>query len=233
MAPKSERFEMRLDEDILSRVDEWREKQGDGPSRAEAMRRLLEAGLARSKSDTVKFSDGEKLLAMMMRDLYKHLKVDGEIDPEFVGEVMWGGHYWAPRWDMQGLFHDYEDDPRDVRFVANVLDMWTFVERAYEKLSATDKARVELDAEPFGKFVEFPGFDGNNETSQMGIARFFIDQMKRFSRFKGRELNSHAPMIGAYRRMLLVFEPLRATLVGIELSADQLVAILKARVRAQ
>lgn len=233
MAMKSERFEMRLDEDILARVDMWRAKQDDVPSRAEAMRRLVELGLMRSVSDTVRFSDGEKLLAIMMRDVYKHLKLKGEIDPDFVGEVIWGGHYWAPKWEMQGLFHDYEDDPQDVRFVVDVLDMWTFVERAYEKLSKKDRERVEKEADPFGKYVQFAGFDGNNESSYIGIARFLVDKMNRFSQFKGRELNSHAPSIATYRRMLSVFEPMRASLVGTELGANQLIRILKAKMHSE
>jgi uncharacterized protein YfbU (UPF0304 family) len=231
MAQKSERFEMRVDEDTLERVDKWRMKQGDLPSRAEAMRRLVEVGLARGAgaSMSVNFTDGEKLLVMMMRDLYKHLKVRGEIDPEFIGEVIWSGHYWAPRWDMQGLFHDHEDSPDNVRFVVDVLDMWTFLERAHAKLSAKEKARVEKEADPFGKHVQFTGFDGNNESEHMGIARFLIEQMNRFQLFKGRELNSHMPTLGTYRRMLQVFEPMRKTLVGAELSADQIIAILKAK----
>ena len=233
MATKSERFEMRLDEDILARVDKWRAKQDDVPSRAEAMRRLVELGLMRSVSDTVRFSDGEKLLAIMLRDVYKHLKLKGEIDPDFVGEVIGGGHYWAPKWEMQGLFHDYEDDPQDVRFVVDVLDMWAFAERAYEKLSKKDKERVEKEADPFGKYVQFAGFDGNNESSFIGIARFLIDQMNRFSQFKGRDLNSHAPTLAAYRRMLSVFEPMRVSLVGTELDANQLIRILKAEMHGE
>ena len=45
MSPKTERFEMRMDPETLSRIDEWRRKQADLPSRAEAMRRLVELGL--------------------------------------------------------------------------------------------------------------------------------------------------------------------------------------------
>lgn len=228
MALKSERFEMRLDEAILDRVDKWRAKQDEIPSRAEAMRRLIEIGLARAGSDVVSFSDGEKLLTIMMRDLYKHLKVNGDVDPDFMGEVLWGGHYWAPRWEMQGLFHDYADDPRDVRFVVDVLDMWTFIERGHQKLSAKDKARVEREAEPFGKHVRFAGFDGNDEAALLGIARFLIEKMKRFSLFRGRDFNSHAPTMGTYSRMLQVFEPMRASLVGKELDAGQIIAIMKA-----
>jgi uncharacterized protein YfbU (UPF0304 family) len=77
--------------------------------------------------------------------------------------------------------------------------------------------------------VKFIGFDGNNESELMGIARFLIDDMERFTSFKGRELNSHMPTRSMYRRMLSVFEPIRKTLVGVELSADQLITILNAK----
>lgn len=229
MGTMSERFEMRVDEEIMTKVDAWRSEQGDVPSRAEAMRRLVEHGLTRAKRETVTFSDGEKLLAVMMRDVYKHLNIKGQIDPDFVCDIIYGGHYWAAQWDLSGLFTDYEDDPRDVTLVVNVLDMWRFIEYGYGKLSKRDKERVEKEAGPFGKSVKFTGFDGNNETSHMGIARFLVNKMGRWSMFKGRELNSHFPTLDTYRRMLAVFEPMRAGLVGAELSADQLIQILKAR----
>jgi len=42
---KTERFELRLTGDLLARVDEWRRNQPDLPTRSEAFRRLVEAGL--------------------------------------------------------------------------------------------------------------------------------------------------------------------------------------------
>jgi uncharacterized protein len=50
MAPKTERFEMRLETTMIERVDTWRRKQEDLPSRAEAFRRLVELGLAAKKT---------------------------------------------------------------------------------------------------------------------------------------------------------------------------------------
>jgi hypothetical protein len=38
-------FQMRASEDFLRRIDDWRRKQPDLPSRAAAIRRLIEAGL--------------------------------------------------------------------------------------------------------------------------------------------------------------------------------------------
>jgi uncharacterized protein YfbU (UPF0304 family) len=230
MVLKGERFEMRLDEDVLNRVDQWRAKQSDVPTKTEAMRRLVELGLAKSSGESVQFSDGEKLLVVMMRDIYKHLKItNGESDPDFMAEVIFGGHYWAPKWKMQGLYHDHEDDPRDVSLVVDVLDMWSFVEEAYEKFSKKEKERIEKEAEPFGTNVRFLGFDGNNESTHIGITRFFVEKMGRFSRFKKRDFNSHMPTVERYRRMLIVFEPMRRGLIGNGLSASQVISILNAR----
>lgn len=43
--PKTERFELRLDQETLAAVDSWRKNQSDLPSRSEAVRRLIETGL--------------------------------------------------------------------------------------------------------------------------------------------------------------------------------------------
>lgn len=230
MAPKSERFEMRLDEEILGRVDEWRSEQSDLPSRAEAMRRLIEQGLARQKSTAVSLTDGEKLLFMILRDMCKQLNLKkGETDLELMASVIYGGHYWAPRWEMSGLFHDHQDKESDVRSVVNVLDMWSFIESGYAKLGKKEKDQIAADVGPLGRSVQFIGFDGNNESELMSISMFLIDDMRRFSEFKGRDMNSHLPMAAAYRKMYAVFEPMRASLVGVSLSVAQITAILQAR----
>ncbi|WP_349609051.1 YfbU family protein [Cupriavidus sp. DF5525] len=230
MPPKTERFELRMDEDVLARIDDWRGEQEDLPTRSEAVRRLVELGLSRTGGDRVKFSDGEKLLTIMLRDIYKHLGMkSGEIDPDFVSEAICGGHSWALKWKMHGLYHDYEDEPTEVRFVVNVLDMWSFVEIGYRNLDQDDRDRIEREVGPLGKHVAFRGFDGNNEASYMGIALFFVEKMGRFGEFKGRDMNSHVPMVGAYRAMLRAFEPMRKTLIGANLGADQIIAILQAR----
>jgi metal-responsive CopG/Arc/MetJ family transcriptional regulator len=45
MEEKSERFEMRVQASFLKRLDSWRREQDDLPSRAEAIRRLVEQAL--------------------------------------------------------------------------------------------------------------------------------------------------------------------------------------------
>jgi uncharacterized protein YfbU (UPF0304 family) len=229
MQAKTERFEMRLDQETLGIVDEWRGRQRDLPSRAEAIRRLIETGMAPPPplgKHSPKLSDGEKLILLMLGEIYKHLKIKGEIDPNFIAETIYGGHYWGLSWKYSGMFHGLEDNDRTVSEVVDVLAMWSFIESSYGMLSQKDKDRVEKEAEPFGKHVCFQGFDGNNETEHLGIARFLIEQLDRFSTFEGRDLNSHYPSIQPYRRMLHVFEPMRRTLIGRELGASEIISIL-------
>lgn len=220
------RFEMRLDEDILERLDRWRAKQSDVPSRAEAVRRLLGIGLA--KAD-VKISEGEKLILMMLRDQHNHLKVNGDTDPEFIQNMLLGGHYWSLDWRMPGLFHDHVDNRSDVHEVVNVLEMWSFIESGFANLSRAEKERVISKAGIRGKKLAFLGFDGNTESNLISIARFLINDLERFEHFKDRRLNSHSPSIQVYRRMLGIFQPMLARLIGRELEADEIISLLNAR----
>lgn len=122
---------------------------------------------------------------------------------------------------MQGVFHDHVDSDSNLKHVADVLDMWSFMEEAYEGLTAAQRKRLVEEIGPWAKTVSLLGFDGNNESSQMSIASFLVNQMDRFTRFKGRDLNSHSPTYGRYSCMLTLFEPMRRTFVGHGLDAAQ------------
>lgn len=230
MQPKTERFEMRLDPGTLEKVDAWRKRQADLPSRAEAVRRLMETGLSEMESKPLRLSDGEKLIASMLCEICKHHKIDGGIDPSFVEEVIYGGHYWGLEWKYGGIFDVQADNMETVHEVGDILDVWWFLEQSYARLSKKDKDYVEKEAEPFGKNVVFRGFDGNNETEHLNIAQFLINKLDRFVDFKGRGLNSHIPSIGRYRRMVRAFEPMRPHLGGGNLlSAGHIIELLNAQ----
>jgi uncharacterized protein len=100
-----------------------------------------------------------------------------------------------------------------VREVCNYLDMWGCLELSWSRLSEEEKEKIAVDAEPFGTDVSFPGFDGNNEGEYMNVARFLVDDLQRFSSFKGRgDLNSHSQSIETYARMYQVFGAMRPSL---------------------
>jgi uncharacterized protein YfbU (UPF0304 family) len=176
-------------------------------------------------------TDGEKLILMMLAEIHEKVGIKNGIDPTFVKEAIWSGNAWGLKWKFPGVF-DTSETPESVRDeVLDVLDMWSLIEWSYKDLSKADKARVEKEAEPFGKNVRFRGFDGNNESKHLNVARFLIDHLDRYSDFKNRDLNSHMPSIDAYRRMFKVFESMRNSLGGRgSLDASQIIEILKAMI---
>jgi uncharacterized protein YfbU (UPF0304 family) len=230
MAALSERFEMRLDEDLVKRLDQWRAERPGLPSRSEAARALIEIGLVRADNSNAQLSDGEKLILGMLADLHKGLKVEGETDVDLIMNSIYGGHLWALKWELPGLLHDHVDNRRSVSEVVNILDMWSFMESAYEKANAAAKKRIKKECEPLGDPIRFHGFDGNNEGEHLSIARFLIEKLDRFRSFKGRDLNSHCPSIERHRAMYRKFEGMRPSLgLGRELSVEQLIELMNTR----
>ncbi len=228
MTALTERFELRLDEETLQTIDSWRSRQPDLPSRAEAIRRLIMRGLE-DRSGPLHFSGPEMLIVHLLCDLLRGSRQRSEFDPKFIQEALVGGHFWGLEWEYSGIFHHHHDRREIVKEVVDVLDMWDFIEGAYEALGQKDRQRILVEAEPFGKHVRFEGFDGNNEGAHYSVASFMVQDLGRFSRFAKRELNSHSPVIDAYRRMFAVFEPMRAKLAGSRLNASQIIELLQAK----
>jgi uncharacterized protein len=173
----------------------------------------------------VKLSDGEKLILTMLSDIYEHLGIEG-FDPKLIRDAINDGQAWAIKWKYRGIF-DIDETESDVHHdTVDILGMWDLIERAYGNLNSADKQRIETEAAPFGKNVEFMGFDGRDETDHLSVARFLIDRMGKFDKFKGRELDSHMPgSLASYKRMYKVFDGARGS--G-ELTAEQIIEILNA-----
>jgi uncharacterized protein YfbU (UPF0304 family) len=179
----------------------------------------------------MKLSDGEKLILLMLCELYKHGKVKGEIDPGFVQSAIHSGNTWGLHWKYSWIPFESTETPPIVREVLDMLDMWWFVESAYAKLSPTEKKQVEAEVGSLGKDPQYRGFDGNNECEYMNVACFLIEDLERFTSFKSRShLNSHMPIVEMYQRMVRVFEPIRATIGPRELSTRELIDILNAQI---
>lgn len=177
----------------------------------------------------MELSEGEKLILIMLSEIYDNLKIKGEIDPKFVREAIYDESTWALAWKYPGIVGSVgESTPPVVKDVLDVLEMWELLEHSYNQLQAADKERVKTEAKPSGYDVRFRGFDGNHETEYMAAARVLIDDLDRFSLFKGRDLNSHMPSIENYRRMLAVYRLLRHTHDFDVLNAEHIIAVLNA-----
>ena len=82
---RTERLELRIDEDLLQRIDDWMEQTGRASSRSDALRQLVDIGLGAMTGKTIHLSAGDKLNFMLLRDIAKNLKVSTETDVDLMG----------------------------------------------------------------------------------------------------------------------------------------------------
>lgn len=111
--------------------------------------------------------------------------------------------------------------------VRKILWMWSVIEKAYGRFSADERKRIELEAHPFGHDVRFKGFAGNEETKHLRAARDLV--CGDFHMFRGRDLNSHFPHLGWYRRMLEIFEDRLSTRPAGDLSVSDIITLMNAK----
>jgi uncharacterized protein len=180
------------------------------------------------------FSDAEKLILAMLAEIHHKLEIKDGIDPGFVMEAIYSDNTWGLAWRYPGIFESRET-PHKVKEMVNIVDMWSFIESSYAKLSKTDKNRVAKEAGSFGKDPKFAGFDGNSEGEYYSTVLFLINHLDRFKEFKGRDLNSHTPFgLDGYKRMYAIFEVMRPGLANTgQLSASQLIELLNERVHPE
>jgi uncharacterized protein YfbU (UPF0304 family) len=175
----------------------------------------------------MKLSDGEKLILVMLSELYEKVGVKGGIDPTFVREAIDSGNEWGLKWEYPGVFEADTKDSGLVTEVCDILQMWWLMESAYGKLSPDERSRVDKEIDPFE--VKFEGFDGNNESEHRSVALFLINHLDRFGHFKGRDLNSHSISLEPVRRMLPTFRSLLGELGTRTMNGDDIVTLMKAR----
>lgn len=168
----------------------------------------------------------DRLALLMLADIHQHLGLKSETDAAFLRSALYAGHDWAIDWQWPGIA-DVKPVSNDVvTQVVNILDMYHLLELSYADLGEDEKTGIsEHD-------VQFGGFDGNNETSHMSTARFLIEDMGRFERFKGRSLNSHSPSVYRDLNMYEAFKPIRAATAsraGLpRLSAEEITQVIAA-----
>lgn len=178
----------------------------------------------------MKLSDGEKIIILMLTELYEKLQVDGEMEPDFLRSAIFNDKLWGIRWKYSGIPFSDEEDPEVVREVLDILDMWSAIERSYASIDSTGKESIKQRLGVLGDSPQFRGFDGNNESEYVGTALFLVNELDRYAEFKGRGFNCHHPSIDMHRRMLAVFNPLRRRFMSTDLSASELLQVLQEQI---
>lgn len=212
---KKERFELRIDENILREVDIWREGN-DNPSRAEAIRQLINLGLNSKK--TPEITAGERLIIALLTD------ENNEYNKNLIAKALVGGNDWAIPFEYPSLYST-QTEQDIVKEVIDILDMWSFLEEGCKKFTQQELDEVKKLADVAS--IEFIGFDGNHEAEYLIVMDMLFD-MRRFTNFKDRNLNSHMRMLPRYKRYLYEFNKIRGSLgLGAEIKKDQIIKILR------
>ena len=173
----------------------------------------------------------ERLILSLICDLQKPTEEQEfrRKDYEFISKAVACGHLWALDWEYEHVYSDVEYDRRLVKETVDILDMWDVIELLFERLVEDDKLRIAEAMETEIQYLRFRGFDGNNESEYLAIARFLVDDMGRWKRFKNRTLNSHYPSLAAHRRMLPVYKGYGFGLTTREFSVEQFIALFRVR----
>jgi hypothetical protein len=70
----------------------------------------------------MKLTDGEKLIILMLADMYKAMKVKGEFDPEFISKTIYHDQLWGFNWEFTGIPFEKYETPVEVTQTVEILD---------------------------------------------------------------------------------------------------------------
>lgn len=149
-------------------------------------------------------TDSEKLILLMLSDLHEVAGLD-KVNTKFLRSAISTNNTWAINWEMPDLGMDLSDTPVEAIDIVNYMHMWGVIEDAWHSIPESRKESM-IEKIQLGKFLKFPGFHSHQEEKYYRIAKLFVDDMGRFERYKGRDLNSHVPMLEQYKKMYSIYD---------------------------
>lgn len=181
-----------------------------------------------SMGANMQLTEGEKLILAMLYDIHKALNLKGAVDIDAVRAAISEKNSQGTKPAINGAILTGVAAENPTLEVAEILDMWSAIERGYKRLTVEEKREVEAGAGPLGRGVRFSGFDEDTEMRHRELAQTLIDTTDRFERFQGRNLTAHMPTLDGYRRMLQMFAPMRPATGDPRLGVQQIIALANA-----
>lgn len=148
------------------------------------------------------FSNGEKLILMMLADIMKANKTPSEIDPEFVQHAINSDQTWALAWKYSSLT---SNNPSVVDETCDILNMYRILKNNFDALPKDQQVSALKNARPFENYIEYQGFDFNNDT-HASVVDMLVKHMDLYDEIDA-DLNSHSiATIDHYRQMLAKYK---------------------------
>ncbi|HYG47781.1 MAG TPA: YfbU family protein [Allosphingosinicella sp.] len=162
----------------------------------------------------IQLTPGERLIAVMLADMMEHLKVESDVDPRQIKDLLFSNNDWALPLAVGGLFGGEGPTDHQIEETYAILDMWRGIEAALAQLAEEEKAGLDLDQ------FKFEGFDANNDKHY-----FLTKTLVELGRYSERDpvINSHSSSsLEHYRVMLERYRDARRGGGARPLSLDQL-----------
>ncbi len=153
----------------------------------------------------MKLTDGEKLILLMLSEIYDKLGVKGQIDNKFIESAIQSDNIWGISWKFSGITFEKDETPPIVEEVCDILDMFFWLEVSFEALPKREQNLI-TDS---GLDVKYQGFDGNHEAKYLNVVAFLVNDLERYQEYKGREDKRTVFALPRYRGMLAEFKKIR------------------------
>lgn len=168
----------------------------------------------------------EKINALMLCDIIKHLKVKTTINPEIVEHAITSGNLWIL--DAEYALFGQNEPSKDVRgFVVKVLNMYRGLSLAYKNLSADERTALQnkVSFRTHNNYIQIPGFDGNNEYEYFSVVEAY-HSFDRFTEQQSPIEDTHSQTINAYQNMTEAYESLDPWSRSNKLTFDEIYEVL-------
>ena len=144
----------------------------------------------------IKLTDTERLILANQYEILAALKDDDSYAR--LAEQLRDGHEWLYSQSFDWLSSNLSSDKAE--HVLAILGIYSDLRDSYNELS--DKSGIEPHQ------VEFPGFDGNNESDLLAFSRALRDSDRFVDTVPERGKNSHSPTTDLYRRIIAKYREL-------------------------
>lgn len=172
----------------------------------------------------MKFSDEQRLIVYMLCGIQRALKVENELNPDFVEKVTATGEEWAIGEKYPWLLRSEElSEPDYVSETRSILQTFRTIRQSINNLDPADAARVASGAA--ASILEFDGFDGNNESEHLAAAGLITRDAGRWPELADLVVNSHSSTLDRYRVLVEGVAAFQARNPGGLLSSEQLLEL--------
>lgn len=166
----------------------------------------------------LKLTDKERLILANQYQIMSMLDKHSSEYYLLMSETLRAGHKWLYDQFFDSLSENLPDE--DAQHVLKILGIYSDLRDSYMKLE--DKSGIEE------RLLNFPGFDGNNESEYLSFANDLLKH-RRFETTLGKTtINSHMRTTEIYKRMINCWESLGAP--NYPYSKDTILKIIAARV---